>query len=124
MNHPQIIAQIIRERVTATVVRHFIQAGVVPEGRELIPGDDYFRNNVDVRATQGMEQHVDVLDSSGRTPRYHAHGTIRAQFYGGARAYSTSLSYSFIISLGDVMRVIAREVEVEWERGEDEDEQC
>lgn len=58
-----------------------------------------------------MTQHVDVLRNSGFIPRYHAHGTVSAQFYGGSRAYTTQLSYSFVVSPEEVMGVIAREAE-------------
>lgn len=50
MNDSQIVAQIIRERVTAIAIQHFRQVDVVPEGVDLTPGDEYFRDNVDVRA--------------------------------------------------------------------------
>lgn len=113
MDHSRIIAQIIRERVMESVILNFTQAGVVPEGRELIPGDEYFRNNVNVRARTGMKQHVDVLKTTSLTPRYHAHGTVSAEFYGGTSAYSFQLKYSFTISLEDVMRVIASQAEGE-----------
>lgn len=111
MNHSEIIAQIIKDRVIDIAIRRFEQAGVVPEGRELIPDDEYFRNNVSVQAKVGMKQHVEVLKNSGLTPRYRAYGTVSAEYYGGARAYLVQLDYHFTITLEDVMSVIANQAE-------------
>lgn len=116
MDHSQIIAQIIREHVTDSAIRTITQAGVVPEGRELIPGDEYFRNNVRVRTKAGMRQRVEARATPGVAPRYFVHGTVSVEFYGGTRAYSTQLTYSFTVSLEDVMRVIASQVEGELDR--------
>lgn len=115
MNHSEIIAQIIEDRLIDIAIRCFEQADVVPEGRELIPGDEYFRNNVYVRAKVGMKQHVEVLRNSGLTPGYRAYGTVSAEFYGGARAYLFPLDYHFSITLEDVMSVIANQVEAKLE---------
>lgn len=125
MDHSQIIAQIIKERVINTAISHFKQVGVVPEGRELVPGDAYFNNNVYVRARSGMKQYVEVLKTPGLTPRYRAHGVVSAEFYGGARAHVVQLEYSFVISLEDVMNVIASQAEAKlrsegFETGEEE----
>lgn len=124
MDHSQIIAQIIKERVINIAISHFKQVGVVPEGRELVPGDAYFNNNVYVRARSGMKQYVDVLKGSGFTPKYRAHGVVSAEFYGEARAYVVQLDYSFLISLEDVMSVIASQAEAKLRsEGFEEDEE-